>query len=56
MRSGDPLVTYSPAISAVRPQSVTSTNVVSSTHSPVAVLRRSFTARPMSVTAVPFAM
>jgi len=55
-QSGEPLVTYSPAISAVRPQSVTSTNVVSSTHSPAAVFRRSLTASVMSVTAVPLAI
>ena len=46
--TGEPLVRYSPATSAVRPQSVTSTNVVSSIHSPLAFLRRSLTARPMS--------
>ncbi len=51
--NGDPLLKYSLANSAVRPHNVTSTKVVSSTHSPLAFLRRSFTAKPISLTAVP---
>ncbi len=38
IRTLEPLFKYSLATSACRPQSVTSTNVVSSTHSPLAVL------------------
>ena len=54
--TGEPLMRYSQATSAVRAQSVTSTKVVSSTHCPSEFLRRSFTASPMSQTGVPLGM
>ena len=56
MKTGDPLLRYSLITSAVRPQAVTSTNATSSIHSPLAFLRRSFTARPISATAMPLWM